>query len=322
MEEDKVCWICLSTSDTQSQLVGENVGNTPVIQHRIWVNPCMCRGSLKYVHEKCLLKWISAKTGQGARAKCPACNYVYIVECEKSLYLKTIEFFDSMLYSPSIYMNMATLYMSIYALVSLYGLDFFMIIYGLEETFERLISSNWDWETLIYIPIIPLPLLMVIRSKRSSPNNSIVRQTNAVQRISLSRVLFLMPVANLVYNNIIHLIRINVFRLLEYYNDDIIFPLHCPPNIDAHIYNEIREMEKKHSLTKFFLSAVFFPAGRCIIGKVIQKFGVFNKSIIYTVSISILGGLVSIALNDYLSILYLKQLRDSILSRKVKNCIE
>ena len=38
--------------------------------------PCKCKGSLKYIHEKCLKKWISISN----KKKCPQCKYRYIIE--------------------------------------------------------------------------------------------------------------------------------------------------------------------------------------------------------------------------------------------------
>ena len=46
--------------------------------------PCLCRGSMKYVHHGCLIKWIV----HGDKRKCEVCKYVYkIKENRRPVYL-------------------------------------------------------------------------------------------------------------------------------------------------------------------------------------------------------------------------------------------
>ena len=40
------------------------------------INPCKCCGSLKWIHQKCLLKWIRVSN----KMKCPQCKYTYEIE--------------------------------------------------------------------------------------------------------------------------------------------------------------------------------------------------------------------------------------------------
>jgi E3 ubiquitin-protein ligase MARCH5 len=46
-----------------------------------WVQPCMCKGTTKWVHQYCLQRWIDEKQKGNSTAKvaCPQCNMEYII---------------------------------------------------------------------------------------------------------------------------------------------------------------------------------------------------------------------------------------------------
>lgn len=52
---------------------GENTSDSPLF------HPCKCRGSIKYIHESCLLEWVASKNVDlarpGANVKCDICHY-------------------------------------------------------------------------------------------------------------------------------------------------------------------------------------------------------------------------------------------------------
>lgn len=41
------------------------------------ISPCLCNGTSKYVHEKCLKTWISSQETSNSKPKCEICNYEY-----------------------------------------------------------------------------------------------------------------------------------------------------------------------------------------------------------------------------------------------------
>ena len=43
------------------------------------ISPCMCNGSMKFVHESCLMQWLNTSK----RKKCELCNYVIQMHEEK-----------------------------------------------------------------------------------------------------------------------------------------------------------------------------------------------------------------------------------------------
>ena len=64
----RICRYCFSNSDTRGNLVA----------------PCLCSGSLKYIHYDCLIRWII----YGNKMKCEICNIPFkITEIRKPIYL-------------------------------------------------------------------------------------------------------------------------------------------------------------------------------------------------------------------------------------------
>ncbi|CAD8167094.1 unnamed protein product [Paramecium octaurelia] len=61
--------------------------------------PCNCKGSLSYIHKKCLNEWATKQYNQNNQIiKCPNCKYEYlfaIKECYKLRNFSTWQFFDS-----------------------------------------------------------------------------------------------------------------------------------------------------------------------------------------------------------------------------------
>lgn len=57
----KTCWICLSSDDAHD-----------------FIQPCDCRGTTQYVHESCLLTWLSqSRREMNGRFTCPICKFQY-----------------------------------------------------------------------------------------------------------------------------------------------------------------------------------------------------------------------------------------------------
>lgn len=62
-ENNKECRICFELDS---------------IDNLIW--PCSCNGSIKYVHESCLIKWIETTTNEEYKKKCPMCKNYYFIK--------------------------------------------------------------------------------------------------------------------------------------------------------------------------------------------------------------------------------------------------
>ena len=59
----KICWVCHSS---------ENGDNS-----NAWINPCKCKGSVKWCHQACLRPWIQYKIDNRRAVQCDICNYRY-----------------------------------------------------------------------------------------------------------------------------------------------------------------------------------------------------------------------------------------------------
>jgi len=63
-EEEKQCRICHDGTESEREL------------GRL-IRPCLCKGSIMYVHLKCLDKWRSMSASRSAFFACPQCHYQY-----------------------------------------------------------------------------------------------------------------------------------------------------------------------------------------------------------------------------------------------------
>lgn len=61
-ENNKECRICFELDS---------------VDNLIW--PCNCKGSVKYVHERCLITWIETTRNQQYKKKCPMCKMPYFI---------------------------------------------------------------------------------------------------------------------------------------------------------------------------------------------------------------------------------------------------
>ncbi|XP_034665067.1 E3 ubiquitin-protein ligase MARCHF5-like [Drosophila subobscura] len=68
LDEERMCWICLE-------------GDVESSQHTHWVHPCRCRGSNKWVHHRCLNRWIDELQSQYPKKPiaCPQCRTKYLI---------------------------------------------------------------------------------------------------------------------------------------------------------------------------------------------------------------------------------------------------
>ncbi|KAG6332507.1 hypothetical protein ID866_6584, partial [Astraeus odoratus] len=73
-QQEKTCRICLD-------------GEDPTLGRLI--KPCLCTGSISYVHVKCLQRWRTQSTGDSAFYRCPQCRFHYRFARTKVLGLAT-----------------------------------------------------------------------------------------------------------------------------------------------------------------------------------------------------------------------------------------
>ncbi|XP_031786470.1 E3 ubiquitin-protein ligase MARCH5 isoform X1 [Nasonia vitripennis] len=66
-DDKRYCWVCFATD--------EDDATAP------WVKPCHCRGTAKWVHQRCIQRWVDEKQKgrAGTHVACPQCNTEYII---------------------------------------------------------------------------------------------------------------------------------------------------------------------------------------------------------------------------------------------------
>ena len=65
--DKKTCWVCFACEEDDLTA--------------LWVEPCHCRGTTRWVHQICLQRWIDEKQhgNSAASVSCPQCNTKYII---------------------------------------------------------------------------------------------------------------------------------------------------------------------------------------------------------------------------------------------------
>lgn len=89
--QKKQCWVCFGTESDDTADV-------------VWLSPCECKGSMKWVHEECLQRWIDEKQirTHSQRVSCSQCKWHYIMVFPPVNYLvKLLEQYDRILYGSS-----------------------------------------------------------------------------------------------------------------------------------------------------------------------------------------------------------------------------
>ena len=77
---DQLCRTCLDIETADNKIL----------------SPCKCTGSIEYIHEECLKKWILSKSSSPKSTNCEICQYEFKMEIETKrtlLWMKSIELF-------------------------------------------------------------------------------------------------------------------------------------------------------------------------------------------------------------------------------------
>lgn len=90
--QKRLCWVCFGTEqdDDDSDVV--------------WICPCQCKGTMKWVHEECLQRWIDEKQkrSNSLRVSCSQCKTHYILSFPPvNCLVRLIEQYDKLLYGSS-----------------------------------------------------------------------------------------------------------------------------------------------------------------------------------------------------------------------------
>ena len=107
------------------------------------ISPCLCRGTTKYIHEKCLNEWRTLSENTDNQTICPQCKFEYVLEereivLDNNITFKLIKLFGNS-FSKLIFFNFFILGLLSYIFFLFNNLNFYF--YGdddddLEDIFE------------------------------------------------------------------------------------------------------------------------------------------------------------------------------------------
>ncbi|KAJ8469153.1 hypothetical protein ONZ51_g9184 [Trametes cubensis] len=156
----KSCYICRE----------EEQFDNPEDPPRAWTHPCSCT---LIAHESCLLQWIQSAQQDASRAskalKCPQCGAQYELESDNPLILRALNALNGVLSS----IGKVGTFVGFFGLVASVGCTIWVVstTYGAfavkeflgKEAFDTFLTddpSKWPWHAFIYLPIIPVSLIL------------------------------------------------------------------------------------------------------------------------------------------------------------------
>lgn len=146
-EASRQCYICLDEE-------GEE-GN--------WVSPCKCAGSLKWVHQSCLMRWVREHEAiqPWSPVACPQCRTRLRLMPEKGVLVTVLEFIDTTVYPAGKYI--ASWLFGLVAFdvsCTTFGILAQSQVYGLEETLASVSEADM-LESLMKLHFTTISLVFI-----------------------------------------------------------------------------------------------------------------------------------------------------------------
>lgn len=144
----KYCWVCFATHEDD--------------RNALWVQPCLCRGTSKWVHQACLNRWIDEKQKGNAftQVACPQCNTKYfIVYPYRGLLVSLLDTIDTAVYKLCPFVAAGVVLGSMYWCAVTYGAVTVMVVIGRENGLQ--VMREVDAIVLLLgLPAIPVVLIL------------------------------------------------------------------------------------------------------------------------------------------------------------------
>jgi len=145
--QQRQCWVCFATDEDDPDTE--------------WSRPCKCRGSTKWVHQKCLQRWVDEKQRGNtfAAVACGSCGYTYaIVYPRANLAVLVLEKLDRMIAKVCPMMTGGIIVISLYWTAVTYGAVTVMQLMGSERGLQTLEKTD-PVILLLGLPTIPIALI-------------------------------------------------------------------------------------------------------------------------------------------------------------------
>uniref|UniRef100_A0A0A9YFZ0 E3 ubiquitin-protein ligase MARCHF5 n=1 Tax=Lygus hesperus TaxID=30085 RepID=A0A0A9YFZ0_LYGHE len=143
------CWICFATDEDDTTL--------------LWIQPCNCKGTTKWVHQGCLQQWVDEKQKENRDRKvaCPQCRTEYLIffpNAHKIVIL--LDKVDALVYKICPFMAAGIMVGSLYWTAVTYGAITVMQVAGPNEAMQ-VMDRVEPTVLLTALPFIPVGLIVL-----------------------------------------------------------------------------------------------------------------------------------------------------------------
>lgn len=146
--DGRYCWVCFATDEDDA--LAE------------WVQPCNCTGTIRWVHQGCLQRWVEEKQKGNSmrRVNCPQCQTEYIIVYPPmSLPVLIMERFDTMIKCMSPFLAAGILVGSLYWSAVTFGAVTVLQVVGQHDGLEMMEHAD-PLVMLVGLPAIPVGLVL------------------------------------------------------------------------------------------------------------------------------------------------------------------
>ncbi|KAG5671712.1 hypothetical protein PVAND_001892 [Polypedilum vanderplanki] len=151
-QNSRYCWVCFATEEDEEE------GNDKLT----WVKPCNCKGTLKWVHQTCLLRWIDEKQKGNSfkKVSCQQCQTEYIIVLpQMGLVSDLLEGLDNVIRRSSPFLAAGVFVGSFYWASVTYGAITILQVVGHDEGL-RILEDTDHIFLMVALPAIPVCLVL------------------------------------------------------------------------------------------------------------------------------------------------------------------
>lgn len=253
-EDDKrYCWVCFATDEDDATA--------------LWVKPCHCRGTTKWVHQGCIQRWVDEKQKgrAGAHVACPQCNTEYIIVYPNMGSLVVVlDTIDGVIFRICPFIAASMIIVSLYWTAVTYGAVTVMQVVGHKDGLAMMEQAD-PLVLLVGLPVIPVILVLGKMLKWEDQALNLLRR---------------------------HACKVPILRhfLPSSYSSD-----------DRAQFEDVPPMSDPMSITRIFCGAFLLPSIASICGKI------FFESIHSNFQRTLLGGIAFITIKGAFKIYHKQQ---------------
>lgn len=147
-EDEKQCWVCFANEQDDPSAV--------------WVHPCRCRGTTKWVHQACIQRWVDEKQKGNnlADVECPQCATPYVIKFPRSnLLVAILDATDNLVHRCCPVIAGAVCIGSIYWTCVTFGAVTLMQTVGHDQGLVMMERSD-PLFLLVSLPLVPVGLVL------------------------------------------------------------------------------------------------------------------------------------------------------------------